>query len=163
MQKVVSNGECRFILAYFGASGNPSAVQSNTKPPRQSGHTGRTRLRVPRQPLWVRSGLAYPLQGWSAVRGRADETRRKRTIGRRSSAIGGIAVVAGGEPDSLLLARSRTGPNQSGAISGASLLSGQARNTSLPSTKRVLLWLFYTYINMFVLCTTNPIRVDNTN
>jgi hypothetical protein len=40
----------------------------------------------------------------SAVRGRADGTRRKRTIGRRTSAIRGIAVAADGEPDSLLLA-----------------------------------------------------------
>jgi hypothetical protein len=39
MQKVVSNGECRFILAYFGASGNSAAVQFNTKPSRQIGHT----------------------------------------------------------------------------------------------------------------------------
>ncbi len=63
---------------------------------------------IARGPERVNSGLAYPLQGWSAAGGQADETERKRTIGRRSSAIGGIAVVAGGEPDSLLLAK--TGP-----------------------------------------------------
>jgi hypothetical protein len=43
-------------------------------------------------------GAGYPAQ--------ADGTRRKRTIARRASAIGGIAVVAGGESDSLLLAES---------------------------------------------------------
>jgi hypothetical protein len=58
-------------------------------------------------PPWVKSEPQRHIYFMSAVRGRADETGRKRTIGRRTSAIGGIAVVAGGEPDSLLLATSR--------------------------------------------------------
>ena len=55
---------------------------------------------------WVKSEPQRHIYFTSAVRGRADGIRRKRTIARRSSAIGGIAVVAGGEPDGLLLATS---------------------------------------------------------
>ncbi len=55
--------------------------------------------------LRVNSGPSVSAPGESAARGRADGTRRKRTIARRTSGARGIAVAAGGEPDSLLLAR----------------------------------------------------------
>jgi hypothetical protein len=62
----------------------------------------------PRSPLRVKSEPLRHASFPSAVRGGADRTRRKRTNGRRSSAIGGIAVVAGAASVGLLLARSRS-------------------------------------------------------